>query len=137
MKNHNELSDLEFEKEFFECTMSEDVFSHEAHIRLAWIYIHKYGSKKAVEKVNDDLKRYTRALGAESIYNVTVTTAGVKIVDHLLKKTSGTSFDAFVKEFPDLLFDFKGLITKHYSIDVFKSMRAKGSYLEPDLDGFG
>ena len=79
MKDHNELSDEEFEKEFSECKMPEEDFTHEAHLRLAWIYIHKYGARKAVDKVNVDLVRYTIFLGAEHIYNKTVTSAAVKL----------------------------------------------------------
>lgn len=136
MKDHNELSDEEFEKEFSECKMPEEDFTHEAHLRLAWIYIHKYGARKAVDKVNVDLVRYTIFLGAEHIYNKTVTSAAVKIVDHFSKKQEGKSFSELLVEFPDLMHNFKGLIRQYYSIDVFKSSAAKAHFLEPDLREF-
>jgi hypothetical protein len=42
-EKHLDLSDNEFEKQFINCELSPDIFSHEAHLRLAWINIKKMG----------------------------------------------------------------------------------------------
>ena len=133
MKNHYELNDEVFEKEFSECKMAEAIFNHEAHLRLAWIYIHKYGCRKAEIKVNEELVRYTKFLGAEQIYNKTVTTMAVRIVDRFAKKQEGITFKELLVANPELMDNFKGLIDQYYSVDVFKSSVAKAHFLEPDL----
>jgi hypothetical protein len=38
MEKHLELTDLEFEANFKNCSLNPDIFSHEAHLRLAWIH---------------------------------------------------------------------------------------------------
>lgn len=41
MNNHFELTDFEFEEKFEKRIFDPELFSHEAHIRLAWIQINK------------------------------------------------------------------------------------------------
>jgi hypothetical protein len=40
---HFSLTDIEFENQFENGTLKPELFSHEAHVRLAWIHIKKYG----------------------------------------------------------------------------------------------
>lgn len=133
MISHDQLNDEAFEKEFSACAMLEEVFTHEAHLRLAWIYLQKYGERKAELKTNEDIVRYTKFLGVAHIYNRTVTTAAVKIIAQLSKKLEGSTFNELLDAFPELMLDFKGLIGQHYSMDVFNSAIAKANYVEPDL----
>ena len=43
IEKHYQLSDEEFEQQFQNCLLSPVLFTHEAHLRLAFIHILKYG----------------------------------------------------------------------------------------------
>lgn len=136
MKRHYELSDAQFENQLHDCSLAPTFFSHEAHIRIAWIHISKYGVKKAAENITSDLKRYVNSLGAADKYNETLTIVAVEIVNHFMQKAEAESFEELIEEYPVLVSDFKGLIDSHYSFDIFNNSEAKSVYLKPDLLSF-
>jgi len=133
MQNHLELVDNEFEAQFSNCSLDASLFNHEAHIRLAWIHITKYGVDQAISNVDAQLIKYVTSLGARDKYNKTVTIAAVKAVYHFIQKSESNSFKDFIKEFPRLKTNFKDLLSQHYSIDIFNLKNAKSSFLEPNL----
>lgn len=133
MEKHFELSDAEFEKQFISCELNPEIFSHEAHLRLAWINIKKYGVKKAEINIQDQLIEYVKSLGAESKYNTTLTLAAIKAVHHFMLKSKSDNFQGFIIEFPRLKYNFKELMSCHYGFDIYNSESAKLRFLEPDL----
>ncbi len=133
MEAHVNLSDDEFENQFKRCELPPAVFSHEAHLRLVWIHITRYGFEKALQTIPEHLMRYVYSLGAQGKYNTTLTIAAVNIVNHFMMKGNSESFSDFINEFPRLKTQFKDLITQHYKVDIFNSDEAKMSFIEPDL----
>ena len=133
MELHYNLNDEAFATQFKNATLEPELFSHEAHIRLAWIYIKDYGIDLAISKTCTQLINYVTHLGAKSKYNETVTVAAVKAVNHFYMKSKSKNFKDFIAEFPRLKTNFKDLLAQHYDIDVFKSEAAKSSFLEPNL----
>jgi hypothetical protein len=73
MEKHFELTDAEFEGQFSNCLLGPKIFSHEAHLRLAWIHINKYGIDQAIENVTTQLQKFIDPLGERDKYNTTVT----------------------------------------------------------------
>ena len=136
MQDHKKLNDAQFEEEFSSCKLSPELFTHEAHIRLAWIHINKYGLDLAIENVTTQLKDYVRTLGSEDKYNATVTVAALKAVNHFILKSGKYEFEMFIRENPELLNNFKGLLSTHYSFNIFESEKAKANFLEPDKSSF-
>lgn len=136
MEEHYQLSDREFSKAFSSCALDPKLFSHEAHLRLAWIYIKKYGLKRAEENVQSQLQNFVKYAGAEDKYHTTVTLVAMRAVDHFMKKSDTGNFQDFIKENQQLKNNFKQLIDSHYSFDIFKSDKAKKEFLRPDLEGF-
>ncbi len=136
MEKHRELTDIEFEMQFSRCTLDPAIFSHEAHLRLAWIHVNKYGVDKAVVNITQQLRNFVESLGAIEKYNQTVTIAAVRAVYHFMKKSSTTDFYSFISENPRLKNNFRELLSYHYSTDIFKSEKAKKEYLEPELLAF-
>lgn len=135
-EEHYKLSDSEFERLFESCELDPQVFSHEAHLRLAWIHINKYGEDQALENIEKQLYDYANSLGETEKYNKTLTIAAVKAVNHFMLKAQADSFSGFISEFPGLKHNFRELIAQHYSSDIFNSGDAKVAYLEPDLVPF-
>lgn len=136
MEKHFELSDHEFEEQFRECILSPSDFTHKAHLRLAWIHIEKYGLDQAKENITTQLLAFVKHAGAIEKYHKTLTIVAVEGVNHFQKKSSSDNFSDFIVEFPQLMTDFKALMSSHYSFDIFGSAKAKSEYLEPDLIPF-
>lgn len=131
--NHFQHTDEQFEQQFENCKLSPELFSHEAHLRLAWIHITKYGIDDALENIQIQLKTYVKHLSAEDKYNKTVTIAAVKAVYHFVLKSKSDNFKNFIVEFPRLKNNFKGLMDSHYGVDIFNSEEAKKEYIRPDI----
>ena len=130
---HYTLSDAEFESQFKTCTLDPTLFTHEAHLRLAWIHIKQYGIDLAIENVNAQLIGFVAHVGAADKFNKTVTIAALHAVHHFIKRSTAENFQGFIQEFPRLKTDFRALMSAHYAFDIFRSDRAKTEYLQPDL----
>lgn len=133
IKDHWQFTDDEFEKQFETFQLKPGMFSHEAHLRLAYIHIAKYGAKQAELNMCYQIKGFAESLGGGDKFNKTVTIAAVKAMDHFMKKSTSDNFRDFIKEFPRLLTNFRDLLSQHYGFNVFSDKRAKKEYIEPDL----
>lgn len=133
MNSHYKLNDLEFVNQFQKATLDPKLFSHEAHLRLAWIYINNDGVDKAIIEISSQLTNYVASLNASEKYNETVTIAAIKAVYHFWLKSESNTFKGFIEEFPRLKNNFKALLASHYDIDIFNSEIAKSTFLKPNL----
>ena len=131
--SHTQFSDSEFITQFEDCTLNPEIFSHEAHLRLAWIHIRKYGVELATMNIQHQLLKFVESVGERGKYNKTLTITAVLMVNHFLQHSNASEFSEFILEFPRLKTDFKGLINSHYSFDIFNSKKAKSQFVEPDL----
>lgn len=130
---HWSLTDSEFRKQFSECTFHPDLFSHEAHLRIAWILINELGIKEAVNEIRKQLQNFAKHHNGMDKYHDTVTIAAVKIMSHYMNLSATTNFESYIEENSELITNFKGLLESHYSFNVFVSEKAKKTYIEPDL----
>lgn len=133
MNAHWEINDEEFESLFQKGLIPARIFTHEAHLRLAWIHICKYGTENAVKNIDDQLSKYVDRNGAGNKYNKTLTVAAIMVVSHFINKHNRDSFSDFIKRFPGLKYNFKALLARHYQRDIYHSEQAKKKYMEPDL----
>ena len=133
MEDHFGLSDLEFKKRFADCSLDPSLFSHEAHLRLAWIMIDDLGLESAEETIQNQLQSFVKNLGATDKYHTTITIVAMKAVFHFMQRSRTDNFKDFIIENPKLKTHFKELINSHYSFDIFVSENAKSIFLEPDL----
>ena len=133
MQSHFDISDHAFEMQFQSGSFPPALFTHEAHIRLAWIHIKKYGCQKAIENISSQLLNYVKIIGATGKYNQTLTVAAVKAVSHFINKSVSSNFADFIQEFLRLNTNFKDLLAAHYSVDIYHSETARLQFLEPDL----
>ncbi len=136
MEAHTQLSDTAFEKQFQEGTFDPALFTHEAHLRLAWLYISKYGVAATIPKICAEIRYFAAQNGAPDKFNQTLTEAAVKAVYHFMLKSKTESFQEFVAEFPRLKYRFKDLMAAHYSFDIYNNPVAKQRFLAPDLEPF-
>lgn len=133
MEPHFTLTDSQFEKQFQACVLDPTLFTHEAHLRLAWIHLHKYGADAAIDNICCQLQQFVDNLGARDKYNETVTIAAIKAVYHFILKSKTNNFIDFITENPRLKYNFRELLAFHYTTDIFNSSLAKEKYLTPEL----
>ncbi len=136
MENHFNLTDNEFEEKFINCKLNPSDFTHEAHLRLAWLNINRYGIEKAEKNIQKQILNFVEFLGVKDKFNMTLTIAATKVVYHFMLKSGSNNFKDFVAEFPRLKNNFKDLMTFHYGFDIYNSNRAKKEFLMPDLAPF-
>lgn len=133
MDDHFKLTDFDFEQQFENGAFNPTHFTHEAHLRLAWIHIKKYGIEKAEINIQNQILKFVDLVGAKDKYNMTLTLAAIKAVHHFILQSNADNFIDFIKEFPRLKYNFKELIASHYGFDIYHSKEAKTTFLEPDL----
>lgn len=131
--NHRQLSDNQFMEQFRNGSFDPELFNHEAHLRLAWLSIDRFGLDQAEENIQHQLQRYVEIVGAKDKYHMTLTIVALKIVNHFMKKSKSDNFHDFIEEFPKLKYAFQELINAHYSYNIFTSDKARSMFLEPDL----
>lgn len=136
MEKHYRFSDEVYEQKFRDGKFPPLYFSHEAHLRLAYIHLIKYGLDQSIENMCTQIYDFAIKYGATMKFNATVTYASLQIMYYYMEKGASTSFPELMEEFPHLLQDFKGEIQKHYSWDVFRSPEAKAKIQQPDLKPF-
>ena len=136
MDTHFDLTDLEFKTTFEAKTFNPKLFTHEAHVRLAWIYLNTYDVEQAIEAFCTQFVDFVTLYKAKGKYNKTLTIAAIYIINHFKTKSASGDFKTFILEYPELVTEFKHLIELHYSLDVYASVQAKQYYIEPDLQPF-
>lgn len=126
-------ADRSFRLAFEACTVAPSQFNHEAHVRLAYVYLAEYDADSAVQKMRDALLNFLEHNSTpRSKFHETLTRAWVLAVRHFLNRSTSTSAADFISKNPELL-DSKIMLT-HYSASVLFSAEARASFVEPDLD---
>lgn len=136
IKDHSQLTDQELEQQFETFKLKPKLFSHEAHLRLAYIHIKKYGAVRSEGHMTEQIKGYAESLGVYDKFNKTVTIASVRIMNHFMSSGESDDFYGLMNEFPVLLADFRSLLSRHYSFNVFGDKQAKKDFVVPDLIPF-
>lgn len=135
-EHHWKLSDAQFEADFADGSLPLPWFTHQAHIRLAWIQIKNYGVEQATENIRKQIIQFATAAGQPNKYHETITIASILMVAHFMKGDDAANSEAFIKAHPSLQQDFKELIKSHYSQDIFSDPNARKIFIEPDLAPF-
>ena len=133
---HYTFSDTEFFQQLASCTLNPKLFNHEAHLRLGWILINNLGLKRAEEEVEKRLLNFGKHNGVQDLYNRTVKIVAMRAINHFMTRSKTKNFKEFINENSRLQTNFKDLIMKHYSYDIFESEEAKSIFKEPDLKPF-
>ena len=131
----HELSeeDRSFKSAFEACAVAPSQFNHEAHVRLAYIYLVESDVESAVQKMREGLLNFLEHNGIpRSKFHETITRAWVLAVRHFMNKSTSESSTDFIANNQELL-DSKIMLT-HYSARVLFSSDARVSFVEPDLD---
>lgn len=147
------LSDQEFITLFENLSLPPEYFDHKGHLRLAWLYLQRYGLELSIIKVAQGIKAYAGSLGATDKYHCTITQALVCIMAQRLSiamplqdKQSAAqvqlltaelrhkaSWQLFVSKNQDLFVDALAVLQQYYSKSLLASKKAGKQFIQPDL----
>lgn len=133
--NSHELSreDPCFRAAFEAHTVEPSQFNHEAHVRLAYIYLAEHDVESAIQRMREALLNFIEHSGIpRSKFHETITRAWVLAVRHFMDRSASSSSTDFLAKNQELL-DSKIMLT-HYSASVLFSSDARTSFVQPDLD---
>jgi hypothetical protein len=105
-------------------------FGHRDHLRMAWLYIRRYGPDQAVRRAETGLRALAAAHGHPERYSATRTAVWVTLVAHHLAEAPELGFGEFLERFPRLL-DGR-LLDAHYSPGLLASAGSRARWVEPD-----
>jgi hypothetical protein len=125
------MTDDEFLAAFDACTLPKPLWTHEAHVRLAWLCLDRFPFAAALAHVRAGIQKYNRSLGNTTGYHDTVTVAFVRIV--AAKRTPGETFADFRSANPDVFAKDRPILLNYYSKAVLDSAAARAGFVEPDV----
>ena len=131
-EKHHLLTNDEFEKQCENSTLPECYFTHEAHLRLAYINIKKFGVKQAIKNISRQIINFDEKHGDGTKFNKRITIASAKVLEYFMNKTTAQDFKGMLLEFPKLRSNFCDILKSHYKLDFFIKEKEE-DYLEPEL----
>jgi hypothetical protein len=121
----------EFVSEFEACRYPNSQFRHADHVRLAWIYLCRYGMAEAEQRIAGSIRRFAASLGHPEKYHETITRAWLRLVSTAWRQTpEAKSFDRFIASHSWLL--EQDSLGAFYSRELLASDSARTSWREPD-----
>ena len=133
------MHDADLLSQFEACTLPGDLWTHRAHVRVAYLYLSSCPFEDAIGKLRVGIKRYNASRGVEesatSGYNETTTIAFAHIVAATIAGY-GSAFpvsnsDEFCDTHPQLM--SPKVLRLYYSPERRMHPDAKTRFVEPDL----
>ncbi|MEI8019722.1 MAG: hypothetical protein WCH39_16075 [Schlesneria sp.] len=128
------MTDTEFLEAFESCSLPEAQWTHEAHVRMAWLYLQKMPLSEAIAVVRLGIKRYNASLKKSLAYHETITQVFLILIsDRMQRSSEAQSFADFCNENPDLLDRNMTALLNYYRKETLFSQAARDGFVEPDL----
>jgi len=125
------FSEDEFVSKVEGCCYPNAEFKHADHIRLAWIYLRRYGLERAEERIAVTIRRFAASLGHQEKYHETVTRAWLRLVATAQCATpEAASFEDFIEKHGWLL--ERTALSAFYTKACLSSEVARRQWVEPD-----
>jgi hypothetical protein len=134
MKTGNMISHEEFLRAFEAGELPVALFTHENHVRMAWLYLSRLPFKTAKEKIILHLKNYVKVHGAEGKYHHTLTQAFIYLCYERI--IMNEDWGQFKERNEDLFCNAKDVLRYYYSDELLYSAAARESYFQPDKKAF-
>jgi hypothetical protein len=126
------MTDDEFLAAFEAAAIARTDWTHEAHVRMAWLYLTRYPFAEAREQVRAGIRKLNAVIGSPDGYHDTITVAFVRVI--AARVTPGEMYPAFRDRHPDLLDRTLSALARHYSPEVLYSPEARRAFVGPDRE---
>lgn len=144
------MTDDKFLAAFESCRLARKDWTHDAHVRMAWLYLtRKPGDGDVLGRVRGGIQRLNAAftrrqqilcraqpgkpkeMPTTTGYHETITAAFVRLI--ATRVEAGEDFDTFRARNPDLFDSKLSALLKHYTPKQLFSEQAKSEFVEPNL----
>lgn len=126
------MTDAELLVAFRDTTLTKDDFSHQNHIRVAWLVLRDNSTAEALSILARGLKRLTRKLGVPGLYHETITFAYALLINERLERTGrDSSWAEFSAINPDLLEGKKAALLRYYTPEELDCELARKVFVLP------
>jgi len=125
---------------FEDCSMPKSEWTHRAHMTVALWYLVRCSGREATSRIRNGIKRFNAAKGVLTTptggYHETMTLFWICIISrYLLHANSEWTFVELTNDMIERCGD-KNLPFEYYNREVLFSLRARTSWVEPDLKPF-
>ena len=148
------MTDDEFLLAFEACTIPRSEWTHEAHVRMAWLYLSRRPFTEALDRIRRGIRKLNDRIGQPPITHrapdfrkvhparlqherrperLSRDDHGRPVADHRRPHRPDEDFAAFRAGNPDLLDRKLPGLFRHYSPALLWSPEARGWFVEPDL----
>jgi hypothetical protein len=129
-KNLKSMTDEEFARAFERGEVAATAFGHDAHVRLAWVYLRESESfDAAVARIRDGIKRFAAAAGASQKYHETITILWMQLLDEARGRVGDCTFAELLERCPELA--DKDLPLRYYPRERLFSDEARERWVPP------
>ena len=125
------MSDDDFLAAFEACAFARPEWTHEAHVRMAWLFLTRLPFDAALDRVRRGIQKLNAKIGSPDGYHETITVAFVRIIASRLRP--GEGYSAFRDRNPDLIDRTLPAPLRHYSKERLWSPEARWGFIEPDV----
>lgn len=127
-------SDQALLRDFESRALTDDEWTHEAHLRVAFIYLTRHGQDGALRRLRAGIRALNATHGKTGAYHETITVAWARILGERLARPSiWYHSEAFLADHPELLGPpSDAALSKHYSPARLATKRARDNFVEPD-----
>jgi hypothetical protein len=115
---------------FEQCTLQKTCWTHEAHIRFAWLRMEQCKTfDEALDKIRIGIQAYNSSVQSVG-YHETITVAFARLIHAKRQKTRAATWQEFLHENEDLL--LKRCLLEFYSKEILAGKEARSAFVEPD-----
>ncbi|MGD2127873.1 MAG: hypothetical protein PVJ33_12990 [Lysobacterales bacterium] len=134
VKHRCSPEDEAFAEAFERCRVAATDFGHEAHVRLAYVYLCGQSPEDAHQAMKAALLAFLDHLAVgRSKYHETMTHAWIMAISHFMDRSAPCAdFAEFSQRNPELL--DPAIMLTHYSGRTLFSDEARNRVIEPDID---
>lgn len=125
------MRDEELVEAFEQVTLPAAAFAHEAHVRVAWWYLGRYGLGGAIERFSGALRRFAATHGAPGRYHQTITVAYLLIIAERRHRDPDAPWPRFAAANADLFARQPSVLAQFYSDEVLQSELARVVFVMP------
>jgi hypothetical protein len=127
------MTDDDFLTAFETVTFTRPEWTHEAHVRMARLYLTRCPFAEALEKVRLGIQKLNGVIGSPDGYHDTITVAFVRIIADRLT-VAGEPYDAFRDRNPDLFDRTLPAVLRYYTKEHLYTPEARRAFVEPDRE---
>ena len=127
------MTDDEFISKFEDCSLAGKPFHHADHVRMVFLYLHRYAALEALQRFSTSLERFATAQGRPDLYHETITWAFFLLIrERMARAGTEQTWEQFAAGNADLLDWKNNVLKRYYREETLASNLAKHTFVLPD-----